>query len=660
MARISSWSFVLLVTATSTIAFASPVASRAIAERMVGPRPAPSFAFDGPTVGHDGGPMYDLPDYLAGSRIVAVDDGALVIDADSGNLILVNEAGAKIASLPIGADAGQLVYDPIGGRAFVADRRGDRIAVVTVQPAAKTANAKLTLLTSITTPAEPFGLAMTPNRDQLLVTCIAAHTLVSYSLATITKVSEAWRHPLTPEPRGIALSHDGTHALVTSLQSGEIERITLADHASLPIALATGARVSDDLGDVRMMNAPSAPSIGQVQTQHAVAAFPSFARSDFAVRYIGDDLAVTAYQRETPVQAQIGRSSGSYGGGVEPPIEGHLTFIAEGKLGPATSGAAIHLQQPQAMTWSRDDALYVAGYGSDSIARISKASQASASFAGFISVAGEHEGQACGPQGLAMAKDGSVLVWCAMSRAVIRFRVDEGKLDRSVSVKTMKRGAELVASRYSQTQHRGMDLFRRGDDIRISTSGSMACAGCHPEGRDDGLTWRIADHTLQTPLLAGRVDGTHPYKWDGTDLTLDASIASTTRRLGGTGLSAPDRKAIAAYLLALPKPRTPPQDAASVARGAELFASAELGCTSCHQGAHFTNNKKYELGSADLPSVDTPSLIGLAASAPYYHDGSATSLGALVHGEGSVHGMAEFSGLDDGKSRDLVAYLETL
>ena len=655
MSRVSQSALLLMLMASSTVALAKPP----MTDQM--PMPPPSFSFDGTPGGTGGATMFDYPDYLAGGRIVAADDGALVIDADSGNLILTNKAGAKVASLPIGADAGQLVYDPTAGRAFVADRRGDRIVVVTVQPAAKTAAGRLTLLTTITTPAEPFGLAMSPNRDHLLVTCIAAHTLVDFSLATITNVHEAWRHPLAPEPRGVAISHDGKYAMVTSLLSGELERVTLADRASLPIALATGAPVIERFDDERMVNAPSEPSVAQVQTQPTPTLFPSFARSDFAVRYIGNDLAVTAYQRETPVQAVRGRSSGGYGGGQEPPIDGHMTFIAEGKLGPSVAGAFLHLQQPQAMTWSHNDDLFVAGYGNDSIGWITKASQASAHFAEFINVSGPHEGQACGPQGLAMASDGSVLVWCAMSRIVVRFRATASTIVGHPNViDPNKRGPELAASRMSPTQHRGMELFRRGDDAHIAGNGSMACASCHPEGRDDGLTWRISDHTLQTPLLAGRVDGTHPYKWDGTDETLDASIISTTARLGGLGLSATDRKAVAAYLISLPKPRTPPQDAASVARGAELFASADLGCASCHHGTRFTNNKKYEFGSADLPSVDTPSLVGLAASAPYYHDGSATSLGALVHGQGSVHGMAELSGLDEGKARDLVAYLETL
>jgi cytochrome c peroxidase len=78
-----------------------------------------------------------------------------------------------------------------------------------------------------------------------------------------------------------------------------------------------------------------------------------------------------------------------------------------------------------------------------------------------------------------------------------------------------------------------------------------------------------------------------------------------------------------------------------VERGAKLFDSAELGCRSCHDGAQYTDNTKHEFKTATLPMADTPSLIGLAAGAPYYHDGSAATLEALLRDRGRVHGMAE-------------------
>jgi cytochrome c peroxidase len=53
-------------------------------------------------------------------------------------------------------------------------------------------------------------------------------------------------------------------------------------------------------------------------------------------------------------------------------------------------------------------------------------------------------------------------------------------------------------------------------------------------------------------------------------------------------------------------------------------------------------------------------LIGVAASAPYFHDGSAPTLEGLLRDTGNVHGMADMDKLDDEKIADLVAYLQTL
>ena len=103
--------------------------------------------------------------------------------------------------------------------------------------------------------------------------------------------------------------------------------------------------------------------------------------------------------------------------------------------------------------------------------------------------------------------------------------------------------------------------------------------------------------------------------------------------------------------------RTPSRGAAAVARGKQLFESAELGCASCHEGKLFTDGVRHGLTGG----FETPSLVGLAASAPYFHDGSASSLEAVLRDRGKVHGMADAAKALDARSlADLVAFLETL
>ena len=584
------------------------------------------------------------PAYLAGDRIAAVDDGALVIDADSGELVLTNAAGELVATLPIGVDAGQLVYDPIASRAYIADRRGDRVVMVAVQRDAIAV--KLAPLGAFATPVEPFGLALSPQRNELLVTCVADRTLVSYALPTRGQgVVEQWRHATAPEPRGVAYSPDGKHALIASIAAGAIERIDVTNRASMPIALETTPQVSMQLQQSLAMDGEFGGellSAAPLRSKKSPPPLPDvgkpFARAAFAVRYIGDQLAVSTYQQETPIQFNSEVNTGSYGGGFGPPINGHMTFIAQadGLAGaPRTSAGTLQVSQPQSLAWrADDDTMFVAGYGDDSLVEIAHASQPSAMFENATQLSATGSNEVCGPQGIAPSQNGTVLVWCSLSRKVLRVSpsmlstnsagpstatgtlVPQANVDSQMAFnsrqfgqapyRTVSPGPELVASRFSAQQHRGMDLFRRGNDVAISSGGALACAGCHPEGRDDGLTWHIADHTLQTPLLAGRVDGTHPYKWDGTDKTLGDSITSTIKRLGGSGIAKEDRDAIAAYIVALPKPRNSTIDQYAVARGAELFASDDLGCASCHGGNQLTDNHIHEFASVDLPKVDTP------------------------------------------------------
>jgi cytochrome c peroxidase len=73
----------------------------------------------------------------------------------------------------------------------------------------------------------------------------------------------------------------------------------------------------------------------------------------------------------------------------------------------------------------------------------------------------------------------------------------------------------------------------------------------------------------------------------------------------------------------------------------------------------YADGEKHKF-SGTLGESDTPSLIGLASSAPYFHDGSAATLEALLRDRGAVHGMGDASKLTDKQVNDLIAFLETL
>ena len=90
-----------------------------------------------------------------------------------------------------------------------------------------------------------------------------------------------------------------------------------------------------------------------------------------------------------------------------------------------------------------------------------------------------------------------------------------------------------------------------------------------------------------------------------------------------------------------------------------VFEDAEVGCASCHSGPHFTNNQNANVGTGKVFQV--PSLLGLAARAPYLHNGCAATLRDRFNpacGGGDLHGQT--SQLTTGQIDDLVAYLSSL
>src|SRR5262249_43757971 len=99
---------------------------------------------------------------------------------------------------------------------------------------------------------------------------------------------------------------------------------------------------------------------------------------------------------------------------------------------------------------------------------------------------------------------------------------------------------------------------------------------------------------------------------------------------------------------------------AAVARGRVLFESAALGCTTCHDGPAYSDRDRHRF-TGNLRASDTPSLIGVAASAPYFHDGSAATLAEVLRDRGGVHGMIDgAAALADPQVADLTAFLESL
>ncbi|WP_437317729.1 c-type cytochrome [Sorangium sp. So ce385] len=205
----------------------------------------------------------------------------------------------------------------------------------------------------------------------------------------------------------------------------------------------------------------------------------------------------------------------------------------------------------------------------------------------------------------------------------------------------------------------GHALFHGIQDVEVQMA--IACASCHPEGQDDGRSWSFNPiGARRTQSLVGGILETAPLHWDGDMTDLDAIMSEVfEQRMGGIHQRPERVEAFASWLDTIkPVPVSEPADPAAVQRGEALFEDAAVGCASCHSGEKLTNDQTVDVGTGKAFQV--PSLRGLAARAPYMHDGCAATLHDRFGpcGGGDKHGVT--STLTPAQIDDLVAYLETL
>jgi hypothetical protein len=209
----------------------------------------------------------------------------------------------------------------------------------------------------------------------------------------------------------------------------------------------------------------------------------------------------------------------------------------------------------------------------------------------------------------------------------------------------------------------GRRLFYSTIDPRVVEPGAaLSCATCHFETRNDGLTWHFvrAPGGLQTPPLAGGLIGAMPLTWAGdVDSVAHEALLTSQFRMGGTNLDSTLADQIGAFVNSTRDVDVELKGSsdARVQHGKELFERPDVGCASCHNGARMTNNSIVSMFG--MSSVKVRPLVGIAASAPYLHDGAAATLHDLLElvRDGS---MGNTSNLSDADIDDLELYLRSL
>ncbi len=218
-----------------------------------------------------------------------------------------------------------------------------------------------------------------------------------------------------------------------------------------------------------------------------------------------------------------------------------------------------------------------------------------------------------------------------------------------------------------------LNAARRGERLfnsnKLTQLGQFTCASCHPNGQSDGLTWDLTRdgiaNFMNTRSLLG-VKDTAGYGWYNSSPTLEDRITGTLRNLHRHEPTKAELRDLVAYLRYLPPPRPlpiPPQKDVALKRGKKLFFG-KAQCNKCHSGPTFQDRQTHNIGTKrpqDTSSkFDTPSLLGLARTAPYLHDGRAESVRDIFsqYNETKRHGRSHL--LSSKELSDLVEYLMSL
>ncbi|MDI1480642.1 c-type cytochrome [Polyangium sp. y55x31] len=537
----------------------------------------------------------------------------------------------------------------------------------------------------IALPADAWGLAITKDEKTALVSSAWTHKVSAVDLET-KKVR--FTVDVAREPRGIAILGDGSRAYVSHLMGASLTRID-----GIGTANPTVKRVSLPAAPLRLpYDTPRADdaSLGYALT------FSPDERRLFVARHAFGAMGVEPWYGMPTVDVLLPRDDSPLAPRrKQPALYGaHINAIP-----PEDPTLDLHpgdMVQPRAMVYrSTTRTLLVLGEGGVALPELDATSIDPSAI-----VRKNHPlhdegvsggGPACAaPSGLALSSDErKAYIFCRSTNALAVLTFPEPKAGAKSSVVRIPLGKgpgdALVAE--------GRRLFYDAQDTLVS--GGLGCAGCHPEGRDDGFTWtefapvdegtnatfvsngRVAGAARQTPMLAGRVKAQGPYGWHGESETLvDRILAGFAlhrwdeRHVVDKQTTRPRALAIAAFLREglVPPPREKAELSEVEKRGKAVFEGAETGCKSCHAGAEFTDRVPMPLprmtlragysDEKDNNKYKTPSLLFVGGTPPYFHDGSYATLEELIDNNDDRMGKTNQLSAEDKAA--LVAYLRTL
>lgn len=260
-------------------------------------------------------------------------------------------------------------------------------------------------------------------------------------------------------------------------------------------------------------------------------------------------------------------------------------------------------------------------------------------------------------------------------------------------------------------EREGKTIFysANSEEFKADITGNnwMSCASCHADGEMNGLTITTKKGPRNIPSNVVTTK-TGLFMWDGSRDDFSDYILTVQGEMGGMMKYDPGKPlpkdvehmfdAMFAFLdnpNSYPPPKSPyrtetGQLTASSIEGKELF-DGKGACITCHGGAEFTDSVKaigkkgtlstditqylHDIGTANKTDrswegdaragmtnprdglhFDTPTLRGVWATSPYFHDGSAKTIEEAI----LRHNNIEVQGLTRGEVTKIVEYVKSI
>ena len=565
-----------------------------------------------------------------GTRLLTANqtsDSVSLVDPVSGKVLDELVTGSKPAGVAISAD---------GTRGAVAHWYGYDLAILKIDGETLAIEARVPI------GPEPRGVAMTPDGSSAFVAVGVANEVVRVDL---DRAEVSGRVKVGREPRGVALDPSGAHLLVGNARSGDLTLIRTDD-------LVVEQTFDIDGANLRQVAFGPDGAFGYVANME---------NRGMATIDRNIDLGWVLGQRLTRVALD---GSGSYATQSLDPQGKAVGDVHGVAVSPDGSLIAVSAGGTHEVLLFRTDLKRLPWRPNGSRDLIHFSLMADDGRFRRVEVGGR-------PTEVAFAPDGRTLYLANYLEDSVQI-VD-------VEHATLRGAIDLGGPEAISLARRGEVLFHDADR---SHNQWYSCNTCHSDGHLNGQQFDTMNDgwhdyspvpTQQSkkdvPTLRG-VAETGPWTWHGWQGGLDdAMVESFTKSMQGDPPSQDDVEALVAYLRTIEGPpnpnRTPSGELSEAAiRGREVFQSPRAACATCHPAPLFTDGEVHRAGLETDRDVyegyNPPSLIGVYDNDPYLHDGRAATLREALAGDHAADLVTGLGELTEQELDDLIAYLESL